>query len=131
MRPTRVHHVAVKVADLPAAEVFYGALLGLSVSRRWSAADGRGERSLWFDLGGDAFLAVERATTPAPAPAKAEDAPGLHLLALAIPRADREAWSTRLAAAGHPVYQQTDYTLYVRDPEGNRVALSHWPDPVS
>ena len=127
MRPTRVHHVAVKVADLPAAEVFYGAVLGLPVSRRWPPVDGPGERALWFDLGGDAFLAVERA--PTPAPAKAEDTPGMHLLALAIPRAERAAWSTRLAAAGHPVYQQTDYTLYVRDPEGNRIGLSHWPDP--
>lgn len=127
MRPTRVHHVAVKVADLPAAEVFYGAVLGLPVLRRWPPVEGRGERALWFALGGDAFLAVERATTPASA--KAEDAPGMHLVALAIPRADREAWSTRLAAAGHPVYQETDYTLYVRDSEGNRVALSHWPEP--
>jgi hypothetical protein len=26
------------------------------------------------------------------------------------------------------VYHQTDYTLCVRAPEGNRVGLSHWPD---
>jgi len=128
MRPTRVHHVALKVADLAAAEVFYRSVLALPVLRRWPAAGSGGERALWFDLGGDAFLAVER--TPAPARAQAEETPGLHLLALAIPRAEREAWSARLAAAGHPVYEQTDYTLYVRDPEGNRVALSHWPDPA-
>ncbi len=127
MRPTRVHHLAVKVVDLDAAEVFYGRVLGLSVLRRWPAASGNGERALWFDLGGSAFLAVERAA--AAAPAKAEEAPGFHVCALAILRAEREAWLNRLEAAGHPVYQQTDYTLYVRDPEGNRVGLSHWPEP--
>ncbi len=126
MRPRCVHHVAVKVVDLAAAERFYVSLLGLPILRRWPATDGRGDRSLWLDLGGDAFLAVERATTAAPA--KVEDAPGLHLVALAIARAERDAWMARLAAAGHQVYHQTDYTLYTRDPEGNRVALSHWPD---
>ncbi len=127
MRPTRVHHLAIKVADLAAAETFYGSVLGLRVLRRWPAGDGCGERSLWFALGDEAFLAVERAA-PAAA-ARAEDAPGIHLVALAIPRGERDAWAARLAAAGHPVYQQTDYTLYVRDPEGNRVGLSHWPEP--
>jgi len=126
MRPSRVHHLAVKVADLAAAEAFYGAVLGLPVLRRWPDAGGLGERSLWFDLGGDAFLAVERAA--AVAPVKAEEVTGMHLLALSIPRAERAAWAARLDVAGHPVYQETDYTLYVRDPEGNRVALSHWPE---
>ncbi len=128
MRPRCVHHVAVKVVDLAAAERFYVSLLGLPILRRWPATDGRGDRSLWLDLGGDAFLAVERAASATPA--KAEDAPGLHLVALAIARAERDAWTARLTAAGHPVYHQTDYTLYTRDPEGNRIALSHWPDSV-
>jgi glyoxylase I family protein len=127
MRPTCTHHLAVKVADLAAAEAFYVSVLGLPVLRRWPAVDGRGERSLWLDLGGGAFLALERAATPAPP--KPEDAPGLHLIALGIACSERDAWLARLAAAGHPVYQQTDYTLYARDPEGNRIALSHWPDP--
>jgi glyoxylase I family protein len=126
MRPTCIHHLAVKVADLAAAERFYASVLGLPVLRRWPAADGQGERSLWLDLGGGAFLALERAASAA-AP-KLEDAPGLHLIALGIARGERDAWAAHLAAAGHPVYQQTDHTLYARDPEGNRVGLSHWPD---
>ena len=126
MRPSGTHHIAVKVADLAAAEAFYVSVLGLPVLRRWPAPDGSGERSLWLVLGAGAFLAMERAeasTLPKP-----EEATGWHLLALSIARGERDAWSARLAAAGHPVYQQTDYTLYVRDPEGNRIALSHWPE---
>ena len=53
----------------------------------------------WLDLGDGAFLA----------------------------RSEREAWIAKLAQAGYPVYQQTEHTIYVRDPEGNRIGLSHWP----
>ena len=63
-------------------------------------------------------------------PASDEDAarPGLHLVALRIERAARADWLRRLAAAGVAVEARTAFTLYVRDPEGNRVGLSHWPD---
>lgn len=126
MRPTCVHHLAVKVSDLARAEAFYVSVLGLPVLRRWPTADGRGERSLWLDVGQGTFLALECAEGTGPT--KREDAPGIHLLALAIARDERETWETRLAGAGFPVYQRTDFTLYVRDPEGNRIGLSHWPE---
>jgi glyoxylase I family protein len=126
MRPMHIHHLAVKVGDLVRAEAFYSGLLGLPVLRRWPLPDGMGERSLWLDLGAGAFLALERAEKCEPA--KAEDATGLHLLALSIARGERESWIAKLAQSGHPVYQQTAYTIYVRDPEGNRIGLSHWPE---
>jgi hypothetical protein len=126
MPPTHIHHIAVKVADLARAEAFYAGLLGLPVLRRWPLPDGKGERSLWLDLGAGAFLALERADRFESA--KAEDGTGIHLVALHIPRGERESWIAKLTQAGHPVYQQTDYTLYVRDPEGNRIGLSHWPE---
>jgi catechol 2,3-dioxygenase-like lactoylglutathione lyase family enzyme len=122
----RIHHLALKVADLARAETFYASVLGLPVLRRWPRSDGSGERSLWLDLGQGAFLALECADGPAPA--KDEGAPGIHLVALCIARGEREAWIGKLAHAGHTIYHQTDHTLYVRDPEGNRVGLSHWPD---
>ena len=125
MHPTCVHHVAVKVVDLARAESFYVSVLGLPVLRRWVTADGERERSLWLDLGQGAFLALEHADGTAGT--KAEGDPGVHLLALAISRDEREAWEEHLTKAGFPVYQRTGFTLYVRDPEGNRVGLSHWP----
>lgn len=128
MKPSHVHHVAIKVADLVRAEVFYCGVLGLPVLRRWPALEGNGvgERSLWLDLGAGAFLALERAG--ARAADKDEDATGIHVLALAIERGEREAWIVRLREAGHAVYARTDFTIYVRDPEGNRIGLSHWPE---
>jgi catechol 2,3-dioxygenase-like lactoylglutathione lyase family enzyme len=124
------HHLAIQVRDLPAVERFYKETLGLPELRRWPAADGDGDRSVWLDVGGGAFLALERVAGGATArddEARAQR-PGLHLIALRIERAARGAWERRLAAAGAPVESRTSFTLYVRDPEGNRVGLSHWPD---
>jgi glyoxylase I family protein len=127
------HHLAVQVRDLPLCERFYRETLGLRVLRRWPATDGAGvDRSVWLTMeDGEAasFIALERV---AAGPTAAEDAaratrPGLHLIALRIGRAARATWEQRLAAAGAPVESRTPFTLYVRDPEGNRVGLSHWP----
>jgi len=128
MNPPVFHHLALKVVDLGAAEAFYVGLLGLTVLRRWPGAEGAGDRSVWLDLGAGAFLALERAESAQDA--KAEDEAGYHLFALRIRPGDRAALRARLAAAGYPAYQETAFTFYVRDPEGNRVGLSHWPDPV-
>jgi len=126
------HHLAIQVRDLPGVERFYGETLGLAVLRRWPASEGAGERSVWLDTGDGGFLAIERVAGGATSAGDAARAtrPGLHLVALAIERAARGAWEARLARAGVPVEARTAFTLYVRDPEGNRVGLSHWPDPA-
>jgi catechol 2,3-dioxygenase-like lactoylglutathione lyase family enzyme len=127
-RPTAVHHVAIKVRDLERAERFFGQTLGLPVLRRWPAPDGVGERSLWLDLGAGAFLALER--TSDQGESVGSEGPGLHLLALRIEPAERQAWLDRLAEAGAAPYNQTAFTIYCKDPEGNRIGLSHWPEPA-
>jgi catechol 2,3-dioxygenase-like lactoylglutathione lyase family enzyme len=125
MNPLRVHHIALKVVDLAAAEAFYVGVLGLPVLRRWPAADGAGERSLWLDLGAESFLALERAGQGDGS--TDEEAPGFHLVSLHIDARERAAWIAKLAQAGHPIYRETPHTIYVRDAEGNRIGLSHWP----
>jgi glyoxylase I family protein len=126
-----VHHLAVVVRDLARAEAFYGGVLGLPVERRHDDAAGR-PRAVWLALAPGAnasFLALERSDAAgAGAAPRADAAPGWHCVALAIARGEREAWRARLAAAGHPVERESSYTLYVRDPDGALVALSHWPD---
>jgi len=128
--PRGFHHVAIQVRDLRDAERFYRDVLGLGVLRRWPARDGQaGERSVWLDVGDGSFLALEVvASGPTAGRDDRDTRPGLHLVALRIERAARESWERRLAAAGVPVEARTAFTLYVRDPEGNRVGLSHWPD---
>jgi len=130
-----VHHLAVKVRDVARAEEFYVGVLGLRVMTR--REDDRGLRSIWLSLasgerdgGREPFLALERADE-ADGPTRTDAAPGWHCVALGIEVEDRETWRRALEAAGHAVFQETAYTLYVRDPEGAVVALSHHPTPAS
>jgi len=125
IQPPSVHHLAVQVSRLKDAERFYVQVLGLPVLRRWRREDGT-ERSVWLELGGGAFLALEEVE---PGPPRAEASTGWHCVALSIEPGAREAWIARLASAGHPVERESDFTLYVRDPEGALVALSHHPTP--
>jgi catechol 2,3-dioxygenase-like lactoylglutathione lyase family enzyme len=125
--PFALHHVAVQCADLARCERFYREVLGLSVLRRWPREEG-GDRSVWLAVGDGSFLALERAAEP-PGDAPWRDGKaGLHLFALRIPAAERTLWEVRLAEHGVPVVHRTRWTLYVRDPEGNRIGLSHHPD---
>ena len=151
-----MHHFAIKVHDLAAAEAFYCGILGLPVVTRWrypERPDSRGgggadERSLWVSTGDGAggFLALARLdadpTAPTPpvaggeaptwgatAPAPAESA-GHHLLALRIRTEERPAWEDRLRRAGIAVTHRTAFTIYFADPEGNRLGLSHYPEPA-
>jgi catechol 2,3-dioxygenase-like lactoylglutathione lyase family enzyme len=137
--PPALHHLAIQCADLAACERFYVDLLGLPVVRRWPAKEG-GDRSVWLGLEGGAFLALERLPTPPPgAPAPPPAGPeawgssttGLHLLALRIGAGERASWRARLAAAGVAVVHETGWTLYLRDPEGNRIGLSHHPEDAT
>lgn len=114
----RVHHIALRTHGLERLERFYAGPLGLSVLRRDGA---RG--SVWLDAGG-AILMLEGAdsTEPAIPPGTKE------LVAFAVD--DKEAWRRRLEAAGVVVEDETAYTLYFRDPDGRRVAVSTFVSPL-
>ena len=122
--PGPLHHLAVCVRDLQRAERFYSGVLGLPIRRRWTREDGS-ERSLWLELGAGSFLAVEEVPG---GPRRDDDASGWHCVALRIDVDERSAWIAHLAAAGVPIERESAYTLYVRDPEGALIALSHYPD---
>lgn len=123
MTPAGLHHLAIKAVDPARVAAFYRDVLGLAELTRHHLPDGE-LRSVWLACG-DAIVMIERATRPAArTPAFADDRPGLHLVALTMAAAEREAWRQKLARAGHPVVHETAHTLYVQDPEGNRVGLS-------
>ncbi len=113
------HHIAIQVHDVERAVAFYAGVLGLKETRRQP-------HSVWLDLDG-AILMLEVALGAVPIRPWQSDAPGLHLLALSIEPSSRDAWRERLVAAGHPIVAETKFTMYVADPEGNRVGLSHYP----
>ncbi|WP_373048501.1 VOC family protein [Vulgatibacter sp.] len=120
------HHLAVQCRDLAAAERFYAGILGLPVIARHRDEAGA-ERAIWVGAG-EGFLALERCGGPVEERPFRDQAPGFFLFALRIERSERAAWEERLAAAGHPKVAETAFTFYVRDPEGNRIGLSHHPE---
>jgi glyoxylase I family protein len=124
------HHLAIQVKDLPGAVRFYADVLGLKVVRRWPREDGgTGERSVWLSVGeGEEFIALEACDVDRPPTPFRDPHGGLHLLALRISSRDRRGWDRRLAELGVELVNRTRWTLYVRDPEGNRIGLSHYPD---
>ena len=123
-----LHHLALLVEDLAAAEAFYSGTLGLRVDRRWPEPAGGGMRSVWLALGNDSILMLEKADVGAVR--RADYGGGWHLLAFTIPAAERAKLESDLRARNIAIEERTDYTLYVRDPEGNRIAFSHYPHPV-
>lgn len=126
LRVGGVHHVAIKTREPDRLATFYRDVLGLEeVARHGLPDDPAVVRSVWL-ASGDTLLMIERTGTVPGCPLEAfsEDPPGLHLLAFEIAAADAAAWRARLEAAGHPVVHASSFTLYVQDPDGNRVGLS-------
>jgi len=120
----RIHHLALRVADIERARAFYADLLGLRERRRQE--DAAGLRSVWLEAG-DAVLMLERRL----AGAGATTGSG-HLLAFAVrPEAgageELARWEARLGAAGVALDGRSAQTLYFRDPDGHRLGLSVHP----
>ena len=106
----QIHHVAFRTADLARLERFYRDVLELAVLRR---DDARG--SIWLEAGGSELM-LERAELGEPAvPVGSRE-----LLAFSVE--DTEPWRSRVA-----VEAETRHTLYFRDPDGRRVAVSAHP----
>jgi glyoxylase I family protein len=114
----RIHHLALRVTNLERARAFYSDVLGLPEVRRHANPDGTW-RSVWLRAG-DALLMLEVELAP---PGATEGSS--HVLALAVN--DLVVWEERLAVAGVPVLSRTAHTLYVSDPDGQRVGLSAYP----
>ena len=129
------HHVAVQVHDVAKVAAFYVELLQLPELQRFHRDDGS-LRSIWVGTSnqagpangpstvlGTGFIAIEgiRPQTP-------EGALGYSMVALRIDATQRKAITLELGRRGVTIERETGWTLYVRDPEGNMVGLSHHPD---
>jgi catechol 2,3-dioxygenase-like lactoylglutathione lyase family enzyme len=111
----RVHHIALRTRDLDKLERFYGGLLGLGIVRR------HGTRSVWLDAAGTLVM-IERAEAEEPPIA----AGSMELVAFAADEHGRDAIEQSLGEAGVPIESRTEHTLYFRDPDGRRVAVSSY-----
>jgi catechol 2,3-dioxygenase-like lactoylglutathione lyase family enzyme len=115
----RIHHLAFRTGDLARLERFYVYALGLAAIRRNEA------RSVWLDAGGALVMLEQRDEGEPPVAASKE------LVAFAIGPDTRALVLERLAAAGVAIEATTEFTLYVRDPDGRRIGLSSYPVPLA
>ena len=126
MPPTLgIRHVALRVADLPAAERFYVGVLGYAVEWRPDPDN------VYLTSGAD-NLALHRVDAVRAGPVQPLDHFGI-----VVPRpADVDAWAEHLK--GHGVALATEprthrdgaRSFYVDDPAGNRIQFIHHP-PIS
>ena len=114
-----VHHIALLTTQVEALAQFYEDVLGLLRERAHHFEDGS-LRSVWL-WAGQTRIMVERTQELGPG-----QNTGWQVVAFAIEENQREAARDRLARAGYPVTHETDHTLYSNDPDGNRIALSHY-----
>jgi catechol 2,3-dioxygenase-like lactoylglutathione lyase family enzyme len=121
---SRLHHVALGAQDVAALATFYREVFELPELTRHHHDDGS-LRSVWLDLGGSVLM-VEPSGEP---PRRVEGVgAGPFLLALSTTPAQRLAAESRLEQAGCAIEARSDYSSYARDPEGNRIAISHYPE---
>src|SRR3954447_20929359 len=112
----RIHHLAMRTRRLVRLESFYTTVLGFSVIHR------DGTRSVWL-AAGDAIVMLEDADAGEPG-----IAPGtMELVAFAVGKEDVARHRRILAENNVAVEAETVYTIYFRDPDGRRIALSHFP----
>ena len=127
--PQAIHHLAIQCHDVRGMVHFYEQVLRLPVVRRWPDKNHHvaRDRSVWMGVGAS-FIALERVDDEAEPSPWRSPTPCMHLVALQIFPWNRQLWRDHLALHDVPIVLESQWTLYVRDPEGNRVGLSHFPD---
>jgi len=118
-----LHHLALGTRDVARLAHFYIDVLELPEVTRHLHADGS-LRSVWLDLGG-ALLMIE--STNEPPRMVVGIGSGPFLIAVTVTAEQRGAFEGRLALAGSVVESRSEFTSYLRDPDGNRIAISAYP----
>lgn len=132
----KVHHLAIGAHDVETVATFYARAFGLrEVTRHFYTGECDEDeksknsselRSIWLrDAEGGPVLMIEKIEESKRQRVRCVgvDA-GFFLVAFEIREEEREGVEARLASMGAKVEDRTGFTSYLRDPEGNRVALS-------
>ncbi len=113
-----IHHIAIKVKNLEPVADFYREVL--SLKQIDAKLDKRGRaRSYWFDCAGT-ILMIEQGENIASCRS--------HLVALTIKKTKRDLWKKHLTKYNVEITSESEHSIYFSDPEGNMLALSHFPE---
>jgi glyoxylase I family protein len=120
-----LHHVAIGTHNVEGLALFYCRLLATTEQRRH--LDERGElRSVWLDLSGTLLMIERVASDAAERPHVEGVGLGAFLLAFRADAAGRGSFETRALELGAAIESRSAYTSYLRDPDGNRIAVSEY-----
>jgi len=112
----RLHHIAIRAANVDATLAFYTTMLRLEIVR-----DQR-PRSVWLGLtDGSVFMIEARGAGEPSVPAGS-----LELVAFRVSPDDKAAVRERAIRASC-FDGETEHTVYLRDPEGRRLGVSTFP----
>jgi glyoxylase I family protein len=123
-RPS-LHHIALGTRDVEALASFYCRLLATEEQRRQRDEAGK-LRSIWLDLAGTLLMIEQAEATATARPREDGVALGPFLLAFRADPAQRRAFEQRAEALGAAIESRSAYTSYLRDPDGNRIAVSEY-----
>lgn len=110
---TGISHITLSVTDLVRSLAFYGNVLGLRLAARWPKGAYLAADQLWLAL----FL--DPATRAGPLPEYTH-------VAFAVAAADFAGLTTRIKAAGAPIFQENSsegHSLYFLDPDGHKLEI--------
>lgn len=113
---TVIHHIAFRCEDLDRTERFYRELFGLKPYRVTPAG------SRWISLGENTVLMLEQRAEGEPPLANG----AMDFFALATDSSGLVEFAARCAKAGISIEHSTEFTVYVRDPDGRRVGASSY-----
>ena len=116
--------MAIGTADVEKLSGFYAQLLQ-ATERRRQLDEAGALRSIWLDLAGT-LLMIERTESRASRPRVEGVGLGLFLLAFRVKPRERRAVEERAEALGAAIESRSAYSSYLRDPDGNRIALSEY-----
>ena len=122
-----LHHVAIGAYDIEVMARFYRVYFQLEESDRHQDENGDC-RSIWLSAGQTTLMMERIGSLPSPAPLMRQ---GAFLLAFSMEPDEREAMKVRLTTAGVFIESESACSMYFRDPEGNRVAVTHYPHEPS
>src|SRR4051794_30680357 len=108
-----IHHLAFRTSDVATLAAFYRDLFGLEIVRDALP------RSVWLAIGAGCVLMIELKDPGEPSPAAAS----MDLVAFAGDEPTKEEVGAK--ARQRDCYDgQTEFPLYLRDPDGRRVGVS-------
>ncbi|PJZ68475.1 glyoxalase [Leptospira perolatii] len=110
-----IHHIAIATKDVSALREYYLSLPGLNWERDQVTELGE-LRSTWFQSGNSRIMIEKEIECKGP-------------YALIFDGSDKSLRKKVELTFGKSFESRTDYTVYFRDPDGNKIGYSSYPDP--